>query len=282
VATFYHELNEASTDADVEDAIRAGNNPNANSFLGWVSDQGEECGDYPVSEAGGNLTEVFQEVELTDNSGTVPVQFMYSDSAHGPEGPIAQANRPVNSLRRSVGSFSLLGLPSDRSENAFRRFFNLVERPNPSPEARDDLARLFQAAEQMAQSVQSQQRPSRTPGLSCDSLGGVTLFEFVDLHLRFLLGIFHGLADIVAHVVSFLLSGLLMRFTYLVCRILRVTPSFLCGTLCLIDNSLIGHFLIANGCADALLNLANDLIDLARNLVFIHFDPLLRYCAMYG
>src|SRR5207249_4619935 len=64
---------------------------------------------------------------------------------------------------------SLLGLPSDRSENAFRRFFNLVERPNPSPEARDDLARLFQAAEQMAQSVQSQQRPSRTPGLSCDS-----------------------------------------------------------------------------------------------------------------
>ena len=104
VATFYHELNEARTDADVEDAIRAGNSPNANSFLGWISDQGEECGDYPVSEAGGNLTEVFQEVELTDKSGTVPVQFMYSDAAHGPEGPIAQANPPVNSLQRSVGS----------------------------------------------------------------------------------------------------------------------------------------------------------------------------------
>jgi hypothetical protein len=100
VGTFYHELNEARTDADVEDAIRAGNSPNANSFLGWVSDQGEECGDFPVSEAGGNLAEVFQEVELTDNSGTVPVQFMYSDAAHGPEGPIAQANPPVNSLRR--------------------------------------------------------------------------------------------------------------------------------------------------------------------------------------
>ncbi len=100
VATFYHELNEARTDADVEDAIRAGNNPNANSFLGWVSDQGEECGDYPVSEAGGNLTEVFQEVELTDNSGTVPVQFMYSDAAHGPEGPIARPNPPVNSAQR--------------------------------------------------------------------------------------------------------------------------------------------------------------------------------------
>jgi hypothetical protein len=94
VATFYHELNEARTDADVEDAIRAGNDPNANSFLGWVSDQGEEIGDFPVSEAGGDLTVVFQEVELTDNSGTVPVQFMYSDAVHGPEGPIAQAHAP--------------------------------------------------------------------------------------------------------------------------------------------------------------------------------------------
>jgi len=95
VATFYHELNEARTDADVEDAIRAGNSPNANSFLGWISDQGEEVGDYPVSEAGGNLTEVFQEVELTDKSGTVPVQFMYSDAVHGPEGPIANPNPPA-------------------------------------------------------------------------------------------------------------------------------------------------------------------------------------------
>jgi len=102
VGTFYHELNEARTDADVEDAIRAGNSPNANSFLGWVSDQGEECGDFPVSEAGGDLAEVFQEVELTDNSGTVPVQFMYSDAVHGPEGPIAEPNAPVNSLRRSA------------------------------------------------------------------------------------------------------------------------------------------------------------------------------------
>jgi hypothetical protein len=29
VATFYQELNEARTDADVEDPIRAGNNPRA-------------------------------------------------------------------------------------------------------------------------------------------------------------------------------------------------------------------------------------------------------------
>jgi hypothetical protein len=86
VATFYHELNEARTDADVEDAIRAGNDPNAQQLLGWVSAQGEECGDFPVFEAN-PLTLVFQEVPLTDGSGTVPVQFQYSDAVHGPEGP---------------------------------------------------------------------------------------------------------------------------------------------------------------------------------------------------
>jgi hypothetical protein len=102
VATFYHELNEARTDADVEDAIRAGNDPNAQAFLGWVSDQGEECGDFPVSEAGGDLKKVFQEVELTDKTGKVPVQFMYSDAVHGPEGPVANPNPPVQALRRSA------------------------------------------------------------------------------------------------------------------------------------------------------------------------------------
>ncbi len=87
VATFYHELNEARTDADVEDAIKAGNDPSATNFLGWTSNQGEEIGDFPVFEAS-PLTEVFQEVTLTDQSGTVPVQFMYSNAVHGPEGPI--------------------------------------------------------------------------------------------------------------------------------------------------------------------------------------------------
>ncbi len=89
VATFYHELNEARTDADVEDAIRAGNDPNATRFLGWTSDQGEECGDFPIFESGNALSKVFQEVPLTAGGGTVPVQFQYSDNAHGPEGPRA-------------------------------------------------------------------------------------------------------------------------------------------------------------------------------------------------
>lgn len=87
VATFYHELNEARTDADVEDANQSGV-ANPVSLLGWISRKGEEVGDFPVFEAR-PLTQVFQEVKLTDGSGTVPVQFMYSDAVHGPEGPIA-------------------------------------------------------------------------------------------------------------------------------------------------------------------------------------------------
>jgi hypothetical protein len=81
VATFYHELNEARTDADVADAIRN----NSNAYLGWVSRQGEECGDFSVFEAGDDLTKVFKEVALADGSGTVPVQCMYSNRVHGPE-----------------------------------------------------------------------------------------------------------------------------------------------------------------------------------------------------
>ncbi len=86
VATFYHELNEARTDPDVEDAIRAGNDPSAVNFLGWTSQQGEECGDFPVFEAN-PLSQVFQEVPLTSGNGTVPVQFQYSNAVEGPEGP---------------------------------------------------------------------------------------------------------------------------------------------------------------------------------------------------
>jgi hypothetical protein len=95
VATFYHELNEARTDADVEDAIRAGNDPQAVKFLGWTSREGEECGDFPVFEAN-PLTKVFKEIPLADGSGSVPVQFQYSNAAHGPEGPLASPAHPAH------------------------------------------------------------------------------------------------------------------------------------------------------------------------------------------
>ena len=83
VATFYHELNEARTDPDVEEANRAG----SINLVGWTSSSGEECGDFPVFEAN-PLSKVFQEVPLTGSSRIVPVQFQYSNAVHGPEGPI--------------------------------------------------------------------------------------------------------------------------------------------------------------------------------------------------
>jgi hypothetical protein len=96
VATFYHELNEARTDADVEDAIRAseaGDEGEAMKYLGWMSKQGEECGDFPVFEAGRDLGLVMKEVRLA-NGTTVPVQLQYSNAVSGPEGPI---NKPHES-----------------------------------------------------------------------------------------------------------------------------------------------------------------------------------------
>ncbi len=65
VATFYHELVEARTDADVED-----------NQVVWVNNErpSEEIGDIPMSLAGSNLDKVMKEVPLADGSGTVPVQ----------------------------------------------------------------------------------------------------------------------------------------------------------------------------------------------------------------
>jgi hypothetical protein len=83
VATFYHELNEARTDADVED-----NN------VAWVNGEqpSEEIGDIPMTLAGGNLGKVMKEVPLANGSGTVPIQLMWSNAVGGPEGPIALAH----------------------------------------------------------------------------------------------------------------------------------------------------------------------------------------------
>ena len=86
-ATFYHELCEARTDPDVEDAIRAGNAPGAAKYLGWYSNRGGEIGDIPREEAGADLGTVMKEVRLT-GGGTAPIQLMWSNAVGGPEGPI--------------------------------------------------------------------------------------------------------------------------------------------------------------------------------------------------
>jgi hypothetical protein len=84
-ATIYHQLNEARTDPDVDDATRTGDS----GRLGWYSARGGEIGDIPVKEAGTSLALVFREVDLADGSGAVPVQLMWSNKAEAPAPRIA-------------------------------------------------------------------------------------------------------------------------------------------------------------------------------------------------
>lgn len=93
-ATLYHELQETRTDPDVEDAIRMGSDPGSDRLLGWYSPRGGEIGDIPISESHGDISAVMKEVPLTDGSGTVPIQLMWSNAVGGPEGPIAEPHPP--------------------------------------------------------------------------------------------------------------------------------------------------------------------------------------------
>ena len=88
-ATFYHELCEARTDPDVEDAIKLGDTPAADKLIGWYSPKGGEIGDIPMEEAGAHLETVMREVPLANGKRTVPIQLMWSNAVGGPEGPIA-------------------------------------------------------------------------------------------------------------------------------------------------------------------------------------------------
>jgi hypothetical protein len=96
VATFYHELVEARTDADVENVHHNSDIP----MLGWYSlaDGGGEIGDIPINEAeanGGDLSTVFVEIEATTQDRTIPIQLMWSNAVHGPEGPVPEPHPPA-------------------------------------------------------------------------------------------------------------------------------------------------------------------------------------------
>jgi hypothetical protein len=81
VATFYHEINETRTDAAVEDVNSTGND----NLLGWYSQTGQgEIGDLPINASNGQLDLVFKEIALSDGSGTVPIQLMWSNADNGP------------------------------------------------------------------------------------------------------------------------------------------------------------------------------------------------------
>lgn len=89
VATFYHELNETRTDANVADAASAASAAAGQALLGWYSQNGGEIGDIPMTEAGSNLGKVMEEVQLV-NGSTVPIQLMWSNVNGAPCGPVAQ------------------------------------------------------------------------------------------------------------------------------------------------------------------------------------------------
>ena len=84
-ATMYHEVNEARTDPDVEDASGSGD-----GIVGWVSAGGEEVGDQPVFDVvfnGNDLHSVFTMVPLSNGTGTVPIQLLWSNALYGPANP---------------------------------------------------------------------------------------------------------------------------------------------------------------------------------------------------
>ena len=90
VATFYHELNEARTDAAVEDVNSTGND----HLLGWYSQTGSgEIGDLPINACNGDLSLVFKEVPVAAG-GTVPIQLMWSNADDGPASSTASAAGP--------------------------------------------------------------------------------------------------------------------------------------------------------------------------------------------
>jgi len=98
VCTLYHELIESQTDPDVNDAILQ----NDRRFIGFNSNSGQEIGDQPISA--NSLDRVFKEVLTMPGPRATPVQFMYSNAAHGAEGP---AEKPATQL--AVNGPSLQG-----------------------------------------------------------------------------------------------------------------------------------------------------------------------------
>jgi len=78
VAMLYHQMQEVRTNPDSEDALRNPDDPTTTQRLGWTSDTGEEIGDLLLNHSE-NVNAIILEVPLSDGSGTVPVQRLYSN-----------------------------------------------------------------------------------------------------------------------------------------------------------------------------------------------------------
>lgn len=102
VGTLYHEMNEFRTDPDISDAIlkRSQGDSAWPSLLGWAASSGNEIGDQPIAAAS-SLSQVFREIDALDGRARLSVQFLYSNDAHGAEGPLPE---PLAKGSTGVGS----------------------------------------------------------------------------------------------------------------------------------------------------------------------------------
>src|SRR5580704_2542117 len=98
----------------------------------------------------------------------------------------------------------------------------------------------------------------------------MTFLNLLDLVFQLVLGIVDRLTYVVTGPVGFFRSGLPVRLIYLVGCVLHIAPGLLYGPLGLIDDSLVGEFVVADRFADALLDFSNGLIDFSGDLILIH------------
>jgi hypothetical protein len=133
VAVLYHEINEFRTDPDVEKANAAATEQEQLGLIGWISHEGEEIGDHPLS-GDFALGTVIREVLLADGERRVPVQLMYSNNVHGPQGPL---DLPSDATRRSGHGIGLRGIEAAAANAVQEARFGLMF---PGLAARGDVA----------------------------------------------------------------------------------------------------------------------------------------------
>src|SRR5580704_8449128 len=98
----------------------------------------------------------------------------------------------------------------------------------------------------------------------------MTIFKFLDLAFQLVLGVVDGLTNVVSSPVGFFRGDFLVRLAYLLRRLFRAPPGFLHRTLHLVEDSLVGQFIVANGLTNVLLYLSNSLVKFSSNLILIH------------
>src|ERR1039458_10274511 len=104
----------------------------------------------------------------------------------------------------------------------------------------------------------------------------MALLESLDLLTGFILGILHRLTDLVPPLVCLVRCDVLARLSHFFGSVFSVAPRLFGRTFGLTHNSLIGQFVVSEGFSHALLYLSDNLLNLAANLILIHYSPPCR------